>query len=267
MVIESTMTYDDVAQTWRGIVHDRRQIPGQARAQNTLLDGWRDQPDHYGATLAQMTDWVDHGRLADGMTIKASPPSFDRQKLRFNDFDGELDVERLLDGDDRPFRLREKRQRQRAVRLAIQYNFRSNVDPSVLAAYAHWCAELIAGLQSGSFDLQIDVFSDVKMEILKATRPVRTNIRVKRFGKRSSLKSWGALFSPAGFRMLGFTARLMACHEHGVPCNPNMGASQAPGWGLSFDEETRTLTINTNASEGVRFPKEMMDTKLAALKV
>jgi hypothetical protein len=118
----------------------------------------------------------------------------------------------------------------------------------VLADYGQWIASLIAGLQGRAFDLQIDVFSVVRMPFGKTLDLVRTNVRVKRFGKRSSLKSWGALFSPTGYRMLGFCARMMACSEHGRLCNPGMGASVAPGFDVKLDGRVLTITCNPGAS-------------------
>jgi len=258
--ISHTMGYDEVAQTWRALCHDGRKLVGQPY--DVQLAGWRTRPEFYGARVADMTGWVDNGFIAPGMDVKPGRPVIDRAKIRRNDFDGDLDVELMLQGDDRPYLRRDKRKRQAGVTLRLQFNFLADVPASVLADYGQWVAELIAGLQGQSFDLQIDVFSDVTME----GRKVSTEIRVKRFGKRSSLKSWGALFSPAGYRMLGFTARMMCCREHGVRCHRSMGASIAPGWDLRFDEEARVLTVACHA-HARHFPREMMDGKLAALSI
>jgi hypothetical protein len=264
--IEHTMGYDEVAQTWRAIVHDDRHLTHQTAAIAVLKPGWVGGRGFFGATAAEMTDWVDHGRLVPGMAIKATSEAARRMKIRWNDFDGELDVERMLEGDDRPFALRERRKRQAGLALRLQYNFLGSVPAEVLADYAQWTAELIAGLQGQACDLQIDVYSTVSMLFSGRPGRVTTNIRVKRFGKRSSLKSWGALFSPSGYRMLGFTARMMACSAHKLPCSTNMGASVAPGWGITLDEKTRTLTVTTSPSGSV-FPRELMDAKLAALRI
>lgn len=265
MTIDHTVGYDEVAQTWRGIVHDDLKLPKQDAAQSNLQAGWKHAPDQYGATTAQMTDWVDHGRLADGMTLtRSGAQTSDRPKWRAHDFEGDLDVDRALAGDDLCFIHRQKRKREPGLTLKLQYNFMADVKAPVLADYAQWSAELIAGLQKRNFDLAIDVFSAVKMP---GVGVVKTNVRVKRFGKRGSLKSWGALFAPSGYRMLGFTARMMACAEAGVACNPGMGASLAPGWDLSFDPKTRVLTVTCNSANAGSFPRELMNTKLAALKI
>jgi hypothetical protein len=263
-MIEHTMTYDEVAQTWRSIVHDGLKLKYQRNTLEHMRESWQSAGTvFYGGTCAEMTERVDGGWLAPGMEVKTGSPQVDRMRVRRHDMDGELDVELALQGDDRPYLLRQKRRRQAGLQINIQYNFLATTEAAVLADYGRWIASLIAGLQGRAFDLQIDVFSVVRMPFGKTTLDlVRTNVRVKRFGKRSSLKSWGALFSPTGYRMLGFCARMMACSEHGRLCNPGMGASVAPGFDVKLDGRVLTSTCAPGASS---FPREYMDSKLAGL--
>jgi hypothetical protein len=261
-MIEHTMTYDEVAQTWRSIVHDDAKLSHQRTTLERMRNSWSNGGHFYGGTCAEMTERVDGGWLADGMDLKAGKPQIDRARRRYHDMDGELDIERALQGDDRPYLLRQKRTRQAGLQIRVQYNFLGDVDSTVLADYGRWVAGLIAGLQGRSYDLQIDVFSRVNMPFGQTMQEVRTNIRVKRFGKRSSLKSWGALFSPTGYRNLGFCARMMACSEAKMMCAGGMGSSIAPGWDVKLDGRELTITCSPGASH---FPREDMDRKLAGL--
>jgi hypothetical protein len=264
-MIERTMTYDEVAQMWRAICHGGAKLPFQGSTLERQRLGWQTADlSFYGGTLAQMTEHVDQGWLAPGMDLKPGKPQVERYRRRYDDMDGELDVDRALMGDDRYYVKRQPRVRQAGLQLNVQFNFLADTPASVLADYGQWVAELIAGLQGRSFDLQIDVFSQVNMAIKRQMQVVRTNIRVKRFGKRSSLKSWGALFSPTGYRNLGFCARMMACSEAKVMCANGMGSSIAPGWDVKLDG--RELTITCHAG-GSRFPRELMDAKLAGLSI
>jgi hypothetical protein len=263
-MIEMTTTYHEVAQTWRAIVHDGRKLPFQRSTLERQRSSWQKGGHFNGGSCAEMTERVDHGWLAEGMDLKSGKPQVERYRRMYNDMEGELDVDRALMGDDRYFVKRQPRVRQAGLQINVQYNFLAGVDSSVLAAYGQWVAELIAGLQGRSFDLQIDVFSRVNMPIGRTMREVRTNIRVKRFGKRSSLKSWGALFSPTGYRNLGFCARMMACSEAKVMCAGGMGSSIAPGWDVKLDGRVLTITTNPGAS---RFPRETMDAKLVGLSI
>jgi hypothetical protein len=264
-MIERTMTYHEVAQTWRSIVHDGAGLKHQRSTLERQRTGWINASDRfYGGTMAQMTERVDNGWEAEGMRLKPGKPQVDRIRRIYDDMEGELDVDRALMGDERYYVKRQRKVRQAGLQINVQYNFSGGVDAKVLADYGQWIAGLIAGLQGKSFDLQIDVFSRVMMTFGQRMDEVRTNIRVKRFGRRSSLKSWGALFSPTGYRNLGFCARMMACSEARVMCHGGMGAPLAPGWDVTLDG--RVLTITCNAG-GTPFPREFMDAKLAALSI
>jgi hypothetical protein len=199
-----------------------------------------------------------------GLKVGPGAYSAPRVRMRHHEDEGELQFDRALAGDDRPFLRRERRERRPGLRLNIELNCRANVPAATIAAYAEWNARLIQGLQDRGFDLTIDVTSRAK-QVTADGRPVDATIRVKSAGRTSTLKSWGALFGPGAFRMLVFTARILACEANGVACSPGMGGSFTPNWGLDFDEKSRTLTVRCAASLP-SFPTAEMDAKLAALK-
>lgn len=260
-MFEHVMDYMDVADAWTRVVAGEH-APRQKRAGDRLVAGWAAHSGMYGGTIAQMQGWIDHGFQAPGLTVKSGQNNRPRARNRFAE-EGELQVDLAIQGHDMPFLARQTRKRTPGLKLQIGYNAASSAPASMLADYGAWVAGLIAGLQDRGFDLEIGVFSTARM--LSSGKVVRSSVRVKRFGRKSSLKSWGALFSPSGYRMLGFTARMLTCAHHGFACDVNMGVSMAPGWGLSFDAKDRTLTVNIDP-HAQAFPRELMDAALAGLK-
>lgn len=258
------MEYMDVADAWARAVAGEH-APSQKRAGARLVRGWEapGAARSYGGTIADMRGWIDNGFEAPGMKIKSGQNARPRCRTRFAE-EGELQVDLAMQGHDLPFLSRQPRRRTPGLKLQIGYNAASSTPATMLADYGAWVAALIAGLQDRGFDLEIGIFSTARM--MSSGKVVRSIVRVKRFGRKSSLKSWGALFSPAGYRMLGFTARMLACSHHGFACDDNMGVSMAPGWGVRFDPKTRTLTLNIDP-HAQTFPRETMDAALAEYKL
>lgn len=264
MALEHIVSYDDLTQAWKAIAAGTYSAPRQASAVAVTRSCWTEMAGWTGSTVEAMHERIDHGFTVPGLKLGAGHYSAPRVRMRHHEDEGELQFDRALAGDDRPFLRREKRQRRPGLRLNIELNCRANVPASTIAAYAEWNARLIQGLQDRGFDLTVDVTSRAKQVSAKGQQ-VDATIRVKSAGRTSSLKSWGALFGPGAFRHLIFTARILACEANGVACSESMGGSFTPNWGLDFDEKSRTLTVRCAASKP-DFPTEEMDAKLAALK-
>ena len=264
MALEYTVAYADLAETWKAVTH--KGLSAMPRRQAAAVDQIRVLPDEFaGCTTAQMDEWIDRGYLADGMKIKPAANTRPRRKLRFDE-EGEIQVDMALSGHDTPFLNWGKRKRTPGVKLKVELAVRAVTPPSVLRDYAEWLSSLVAGMQGQGFDLEIDVVSRAKSVVADAMTQVDVGIRVKQFGRKSDLKSWGAILSPGGFRRLVFLSRIMACESHGRVASPGFGASFGPAWGLEFDAKTRTLTIKCAAVTD-RFPREEMDRQLAELKI
>lgn len=267
--IEHTLDFVDVADTWKAIVAGTATLPKQGPVTSKLQHGWSSGGHGaYGGSAAEMRDWIDNGYEQPGMRLPRGQNARPKSRWKWDE-EGELQIDVALDGHDLPFLRRKPTKRMPGLKVQIGYNARGSVPAKVLADYGAWTAQMLAGLQDRGLDLEISVFSSADL-CTPSLRPggtvVKSLIRVKRFGRKSSLKSWGALFSPTGYRMLGFTARIMACAENNVACPTHMGASVAPGWGVEYDAKTRTLTVNVNPMEYDAFPAAHMDRSLAALK-
>jgi hypothetical protein len=263
MVLQHTLSYADLAEHWSAIDADLSAAPIRQRAAAAQIRGF--DKGFAGCTAEEMRDWVAHGYLVPGMQVKPGASTRPRRKMRFDE-EGEIQVDLALSGHDMPFLNWGKRTRTPGLSLQVELAVRASTPASVLTDYAQWLASLVAGLQSRGFDLEIDVVSRAKQVVKDSRAQVDVGIRVKRYGRKSDLKSWGALLSPGGFRRLVFTARTMACEAHGKPCSSGFGGSFGPEWGLDFDPKTRTLTVKC-AANTTRFPREEMDRQLGELKI
>lgn len=264
MVLEHTIAYSDLAQTWLALDESLGALPKRQHPAGDQIQGF---PKSFaGDTRQEMRDRVSNGYLVDGMKVKPSANTRPRRKLRFDE-EGEIQVDMALSGHDTPFLTWGKRERTPGLKLDVELAVRSSTPATVLTDYAEWLASLVAGLQAKGYDLEINVVSRAKGTVYNAPNSrIDVAVRVKRFGRKSDLKSWGAILSPGGFRRLIFLARVMACEAHGKVCSEGFGGSFGPTWGLEMDPKTRTLTVKC-AAITQRFPREEMDAQLAALKI
>src|SRR4051794_29854098 len=259
MQLEHTLTFDELSQAWLGMMDGSAYPAGQP----SLHGYWRSS-GFCGMSEDQMRDAIAHGYAVPGMDLKAGRQTRERRKARLSEDEGELQIDLALSGHDRPYMHRPRVKRQAGLKVNFELGFRASTPASVLIDYAKWMGSLITGLQARNFDLEVNVVSNAS-HVTTTGRGTRTVVRVKRFGKRSDMKSWGAMLSPGGFRMLVFAGRLLTCHKHGQTCTLEMGGSTGRSWGLEHDAKTNTLTVKVAASTQ-RFPREQLDRELSALQ-
>jgi hypothetical protein len=262
-MLDHTIAYADLAATWRSLDEDPNSLPPRQRLAGAQIRGF--DKSFAGCTREEMRGWIADGYMAAGMKIKPATNTRPRRKMRFAE-EGELQVDMALSGHDTPYLTWGKRTRTPGLKLKVELAVRGNTPAAVLKDYAEWLSALVAGMQAKGIDLEIDVVSRAKGVVNGSTQQVDVGVRVKRFGRKSDLKSWGAIMSPGGFRHLIFLARIMACEAHGKVANPNFGGSFGPAWGVRFDEATRTLTVKC-AAVSAEFPREEMDRQLGELKI
>jgi len=263
--MEHTLDYTDLTDAWLEVADGRNPLhPRQAPGLDSLRAMWQQDPAWVGATVPEMKDRVKHGFTAAGMTLKPARNVRPRSKYRYAE-EGELQIDLALSGHDMPFLNRQPRKRQAGLKLDVELAVLGGTQASVLEAYGRWVAELIQGLQQRGADLEINIVSSARNV---AGRPgvCTTRVRVKRFGRKSSLKSWGAIFSPSGFRMLIFLARTMTADKYGIACHAAMGGSFGPSFGVEFDPKDRHLTVKCGANAHT-FPVDLMNEQLAELSI
>lgn len=263
-VLSTTLDFADVASGWRGLLDGSLKLSAKQTPIVAAGTGiWRDLPSFTGMTRSEMDDALTNGYSVAGERLAGSKHRRKRRNF-FSEEEGEIQMDRLMACEDAFLLNREPRKRQRGVKLEVELAVRAETPASVLTDYALWLSKLISSLEDSGFQTQIDVVSRCRA-LTSAARQVDTHIRVKQFGTRGSRKTWGALFSPGGFRHLVFAARVLACERLGIQGKPGFGASFGPEWDLSFDPKQRRLIVKCAAMTS-RFPVEEMDRKLAQIK-
>ena len=263
--LEHTLTYDELSQAWKGLLNGSLKLQRQAVAVAAGVQVWRDMPSFTGMAESEMTSAIDNGYVVPGMDLKAGQRTIARRRARLSETEGELQVDLAIAGHDRPFLHRPKVKRQAGLTINFELAMRASTPASVLTDYAQWMASLVAGLQSKGFDLELNITSRARGVAMNGSGTA-TTVKVKRFGRRSDLKSWGAMLSPGGFRHLIFCARILTCEANGVAADPGFGGSFGPKWGLEYDPKARVLNVKV-AAETSSFPKEQLDAELAALSI
>jgi hypothetical protein len=263
MTLTHTVGYADVAAMWTALQDGG--LGGLSARQREAAGQIQSLPDSFsGCTREEMRDWVANGYVAPGMDVKPVRNARPRRKLRFAE-EGELQVDMALSGHDTPFLDWGKRTRAPGLKLKVELAVRAQTPPTVLKDYAEWLTALVAGLQDKGVDLEIDVVSRAR-KVAANGSALDLSIRVKRFGRKSDLKSWGAILSPGGFRRLVFTGRIMGCEANGTKASAGFGGSFGPEWGLEYDPKNHTLTVKC-AALTARFPREEMSRQLGELKI
>jgi hypothetical protein len=260
--MEHTINYADLTDVWTTIVDGGDPFPGSPGAADMFRGMWGNDPAWVGSTVAEMRDRVTNGFTAAGMDLKPSRNARPRGKYRYAE-EGELQADLAMSGHDMPFLKREKVKRRAGMTLDVELAMLGDAKAETLAAYGEWVARLIQGLQQRGSDLEVNIVS--RANGIGGKRETSTvKVCVKRFGRKSSLKSWGAIFSPAGFRMLVFTARGIMAEHHGHNAG-GMGGSFGPAFGVEFDPTERRMTVRCAATG--RFNTEHMDRQLAELAI
>ncbi|HMF61040.1 MAG TPA: hypothetical protein VK595_11755, partial [Vicinamibacterales bacterium] len=130
--LEYRTDYSTVVAGWRSMVAGT--YKGQTAAVRTQTGLWREKPGWVGASIPQMTGYVDDGYLVDGMTVKRGAYARPRRKMRFSE-EGELQVDLALSGHDTPFLNWGKRTRQQGLTVDVELAVRAGTPAAVLRDY------------------------------------------------------------------------------------------------------------------------------------
>jgi hypothetical protein len=79
-------------------------------------------------------------------------------------------------------------------------------------------------------------------------------MRVKRENELSDFTNWSVLFSPTGYRHVGFCAKLVAADKLGMYASSSLGMTlEGDGWHLDYDKENSILKIRVDQRGAERF--------------
>jgi hypothetical protein len=210
------------------------------------LQGSRDKR-FFHDTPAKMLEYLDSGFHAPEFASAIEyVPIAERRVSSWNDEEGEPDAGRLIGGFDDFYLGMSDKPKRPGLRVQIEYCFAASVKPKVIEAYGAWVAGFLGALEATGFDLEVDMW--VPLDHLYPRAP-RTNIlvRVKRQNEVSDFSEWSALFSPGGFRHLGFTAICVACDKKHKQATYSLGNTiSGKTWGLEYDRDDQTVRITVN---------------------
>lgn len=216
------------------------------------------------ASGAQMLDWFRNGFRADTFRNSAEQvPAALQSRASWSEEDGDVDIGRLVGGHDDFLLGMAERPTKPGIHLQIEMAFACGVRQSVIEEYGSWVAGLIGAMEEYGFDMVVDLWIPLD-DLFQDDRQVkRTNvlIRVKQANEVADFTEWSILFSPAGYRQIGFAAKCVAGDKIGKTVSYSYGMTiGGKTWGLEYDKETATVRITVNQRAGGResFPGEKL---------
>lgn len=230
---------------------------------NPFYDGWE------GCSGADLIDQLLNGfKAPEFQTTAARIPGAIERRTNWNEEDGEIDIGRLVAGQDNFFLGMAERRTKAAIRVQFEYVFSATVDKEVIAAYGAWLAGLMGAMERNGFSLTVDAWIIANHMTTRDTRNDRTNllIRVKRENEVSNFTEWSALLGPAGFRILGHAAQAIMCKRLGKTApSSGMATLGDRNWNLEYDNQHHNIvrvSVNQRAYGRDAFPAARL-TKLA----
>lgn len=261
---ECVLEWDDVRDTF---IHVAKGGDYPQGAIVESVSNCRRSSSFYGNTVDEMLTYLHSGFTSPDISDAASMVKEIHTAEILYDEEGEnIDVAAALSGDDEPFWTVEDIPTKPGVRLIVELAFLGVTRSHILAQYGAWLGATVANLEGEGIDVELDVELPSAQNLITGDKKSSNTmiIRVKRSGEIREFADYSALFAPGGFRLLGFTARAMACEKWGVHCSYGYGSSLDREWGTIWDAQERTLRITRPAAPD-RFPREYLDSELAAL--
>jgi hypothetical protein len=246
-----------------------------------------EQGNHKTATGFDIMSWVDRGFYSSAFrNLAARTPVGLQHRATWNEEEGDIDISRLYGGWD-DYMLGPVRQPGKpGIRVQFEYAFAAGVPNETIAAYGVWIMKLITGMEQQGFDIAIDawiclddLFRGDEGGYQKRRRgrgwqylyesprlpTIRSNVlvRVKNVGEASDPTEWSVMFSPAGYRVCGFTAKGVAGDKIGKTTTGGLGMTiGGKDWSLHYDKEKALVTIFCNQRAGYgyghAFPAETL---------
>jgi hypothetical protein len=221
------------------------------------------------ATGDELVDWIRHGYHSKLFrNIAERVPVGLQHRPAWNEEDGDIEVSRLYGGYDDFYLGMAERVSKPGIRVQFGLSFSCGVSNQVIAQYGAWIFGMLAGMESEGFDVTVDAAMSVR-DLFQGERNVTSHVllRVKKAGEISNPADWSVLFSPIGFRVLGFTAFNVAGDKIGKVCQHNLGyPATGHKWDLNYTPEDSLVQIfcNSSAYSHDVFPADVLTEKAIA---
>lgn len=259
---QTILAYGDVVEKAWNIIERKDNWQSQARGMASTIERFRRKrprpsDDFFPCCGKDLQGWISDGYKADAFQGLATGAATTQQKsYKWSDSEGELDYLAATNGQLDCFRYRPKTPRPNALHIIAEYQFNCGTPNSVIEEYAAFLGKLLFTAESmgGSASLVINckvrnLCSDNEMDDIQ--------IVVKRQGDPLDFRSFSAMFSPAGFRGLCFTAYGMAADRHGKKANSFLGSADGTNEWTCRKEGDYVYVTCRNSDQ--QFPKDMME--------
>jgi hypothetical protein len=224
---------------------------GSYKARAGRIDGgW------LGATQDDTVKWLKHGFKHDGLKVKTADPYERSFKTRWNDWDGDPDLGRAVAGFDRYYFGRTKYTAKPALTINFEYYFSAAFSIDLITSYGSWLAQLFGALEQRQYSLEVNAVAGINRG-----NPARVELQMKKHGERADYTDWSAIFSPAGYRVIMFSAIVRACELAGTSADYGLGGPHNGRAGVTYDEDAHTLNITCG---NMAFDKDQLDADLQA---
>ena len=257
-------------------------------AMSGRLAGWHKNPyqkdddgggfmedDWSGGTAADTLKWLREGFRAPEFVHAAEyVPTAEKIRNTWNPHEGDYDIFRAAAGRDDYYLGPQKRLSKPGLRVQIEFAFAWTVSSKTIQEYGAWCAGFLGALETEGYDLVVDMWIPLDnlyegdggydYEKQEYNGNVRSNVlvRVKRPNEVSDFTEWSSLFSPTGYRHLGFTAKCVAGDKIGKKAVSSLGLTVGgKTWGVEYDKDEAVVRIlcNQRAGGSEKLPTKAMN--------
>lgn len=222
----------------------------------------------YGVNAAEMTRTLHEGFNVGSLeNVTALIPLRPRRKVRYQDEGDELLLDLALSGEDNFYIEWEKRESKPGVNVVIECSFNSSVQAAMVSQYGRWVARALFTLESLGFDCVVSyrITTDGAVSTgPMAGKTFQSEVKVKRANEASDFTSWSSLFSPGGFRHLGFLSIIKAGDHFSGRIRNTLGRGISLGsWDVLWNTESRTLRFG-HPQKPTDFPEWKMTEAFSA---
>lgn len=254
--------WQEICDFYRAHYAGKTDFPGYAGSiTNRFRPGVRDAWS--GATPDEIIDRLENGYDLPPMPMDGAPAALEstRPRWRWSDNpDGEYQHDAFLNGEADYYLSRDRQGPKPGVNIEVHMSWAAMVNAETLAQYARFVGTAIAAIQAQGFDVALATVSRVK-DLYPREPKSAIHVQVTRFGQTVLTHDFAALFSPGAYRHLIFSAKCQRYAEDGTQPKPGLGMTEKTDWNVTYDADTRTLTIQNN-QQGRTFPEADMTAKL-----
>jgi hypothetical protein len=223
----------------------------------------------FGCSVNEMKQWLSEGYAVEGLAdVQPSlVPARPRRKLFFNEEGDELLIDLVYQGDDNPFMTVEKRPTKPGMRVDVHLDFNADFPARTIFAYERWIARMLHTLDENAIDVEVNVIM-VNQGLIRGKdyEQSEISIRVKKAGEAADFSSWSSMFSPGGYRMLGFMSIIQAADYFGGTVTNGLGSAVSlDKWTVAYDDAENVLQIGQSDDSRTDFPEFEMTEKLRAV--